>query len=175
MTSLGTTYFDTYASYELLYDLLGQSAENNQSYVRMYGVLHVTGYSYTCDWGSAWVINDSNPISSYYSRGDYEVFRKDYTFTHDSNGYLNNLEIWAGINTSYKSGSIQAYLTLPKINRYPVLNSGSNFTDKTNPVYNITAYGTYPLRVKIEAGGNTSLITRDLSSKNSQVYFSFNR
>ena len=43
-------------------------------------------------------------------------------------------------------------------------------TDKTNPVFNITAYGTYPLRVKLEAGGNTQLITRDLSSRGSQTY-----
>ena len=59
---------------------------------------------------------------------------------------------------------------LTKINRYPVLSSGMNFTDRTNPTLGITAYGTYPIRVKLEAGGNSSLVTRDLSSKNSQSY-----
>lgn len=51
-----------------------------------------------------------------------------------------------------------------------MLNSGTNFTDKTNPVYNITAYGAFPLRVKLEAGGNPKLITRDLSTRNSTTY-----
>lgn len=45
-----------------------------------------------------------------------------------------------------------------------------NFKDTENPTLDITAYNTYPLRVKLEAGGNPSLITRDLTSKGSQSY-----
>ena len=51
-----------------------------------------------------------------------------------------------------------------------MLDSGSNFTDETNPVYKITAYGAFPIRVKLEAGGNPQLITRDLSTRDSTTY-----
>lgn len=36
-------------------------------------------------------------------------------------------------------------------------------------MFNITAYGTYPIRVRLEASGATRA-TRNLSSKNSQTY-----
>lgn len=45
-----------------------------------------------------------------------------------------------------------------------------NFKDTENPTLDITAYNTYPLRVKLEAGGNPQLITRDLTGKGSQSY-----
>lgn len=61
-------------------------------------------------------------------------------------------------------------MTLPKIDRYPVLASGKNFNDNENPVFTITAYNTYPLRVKLEAGGDSQLIKRDLSTKSSTTY-----
>lgn len=50
------------------------------------------------------------------------------------------------------------------------MKSGSNFKDNENPVYDITAYGTYNIKIKLEAGGNTSLITRNLTTKNSTIY-----
>lgn len=168
-TVLGTSYFDNYANYQLAYDLLGQSTANNSSTVRLYGILNVTGNSVGWSRGSASVHTESQGIGTYYSRGSYTVIQRDFTFYHDNNG---NFSSWIGasISTSYHSGSTGGTLTLPKINRYPILNSGSNFTDESNPVYNITAYGTYQLRVKIEAGNNPQFITRNLSSRNSQTY-----
>ena len=68
------------------------------------------------------------------------------------------------------TGNTYGDIVFPKINRFPVLVSGTNFTDATNPVYTITAYNTYALRVKLEAGGNPGLITRNLSNKGSQTY-----
>lgn len=168
-TVLGTTYFDTYANYQLAYDLLSQDTANNTSRVRLYGILNVTGYSIGWSSGSASVHTESQGIGTSYSRGSYTVIQRDFTFTHDSNGNFSQY-ISASINTSYKSGSTGGTLTLPKINRYPILNSGSNFTDEENPVYNITAYNTFPIRVKLEAGGNTQLITRDLDTQDSTIY-----
>lgn len=168
-TWLGAVQFDTYASYELSYDLLSQNIQSNYSTVRLYGTLHVTGNYVSWSSGSASVHTESGGIGTYYSRGDYLLIQRDFTFYHDNNG---NFSSWIGgsISTTYKSGSTGGTMTLPKINRYPVLNSGTNFTDEGNPVYNITAYGTFPLRVKIEAGGNSQLIVRNLATKNSQTY-----
>ncbi len=105
----------------------------------------------------------------YYGAGTHRLIDGYYTALHDNEGYGTTTP--SGFFNSYIGNwSLSGTLTLTKINRYPVLNSGSNFTDRTNPVYDITAYGTYPIRVKLEAGGNTQLITRDLSSKNSQTY-----
>lgn len=154
----------------MAYDLLGQSKENNESYVRLYGILHVTNNYISWSRGSASVHTSGlQGIGTYYGRGDYTVITRDFTFGHDSNGNF-SVYIGASLSTTFVSGDCGGTLNLPHIDRYPVLNSGSNFTDRTNPVFNITAYGTYPLRVKLEAGGNTQLITRDLSSRGSQTY-----
>lgn len=65
--------------------------------------------------------------------------------------------------TPYTSGVTTDWTALTTIARYPTLVSGSNFTDIQNPVYNISNPDTtHTVRVKIEAGGNTQLITRDL-------------
>jgi hypothetical protein len=68
------------------------------------------------------------------------------------------------------SGSTGGNIYAGKINRYPVLNNGSNFTDEGNPVYNITSYNSFPLRIKLEAGGNSQLITRDVSASTNGNY-----
>ena len=65
--------------------------------------------------------------------------------------------------TPYTSGVTTDWTALTKIDRYPTLVSGSNFTDIQNPVYNISNPDTtHNTRVKVEAGGNTQLIIRDL-------------
>ena len=154
----------------MAYDLLGQSKENNESYVRLYGILHVTNNYISWSRGSASVHTSGlQPIGTYYGRGDHTVITRDFTWGHDSNGNF-SVYIGASLSTTFVSGDCGGTLNLPHIDRYPVLNSGSNFTDRTNPVFNITAYGTYPLRVKLEAGGDAGLIKRDLSSRNSQTY-----
>lgn len=93
-----------------------------------------------------------------------------YGIGHDSQGNKSisfALEGYSEVyTTQYSSGS----LTLTKINRYPILNYGSNFTDEGNPTYNITSYNTYPIRIKLEAGGNAQLITRDVSASTSGNY-----
>lgn len=95
--------------------------------------------------------------------------------THKDDGSLSGYAyayFTKGGTSSYcpnSGGVTNGWTALTKINRYPVLNSGSNFTDRTNPVLNITAYGTYSIRVRLEASG-ASRVSRDLSSKNSQTY-----
>lgn len=74
------------------------------------------------------------------------------------------------LDTTWISGSVGGTAVLPDISRTPILNSGSDFKDNENPVYNITAYGNYDLRVKLEAAGIANLIIRDLSTKNSTIY-----
>lgn len=169
MNVVGTSYFDTWANYQVGYDLLSTSVSGGYHTIRVYGVLNVTGNNISWSSGSARVSDNTVGIGTWYGRGSYTLVSKDINVYCDSSGNA-SIYVDGAINTSYKSGSCGGTAYLPHINRYPVLNSGSNFTDKTNPVYNITAYNSYALRVKIEAGGNTQLITRDLSSRGSQTY-----
>ena len=160
--------YGTY-TYALSYDLLSQSTANNTSTIRVYGVLKLPVY---ISWsrGSASVHTSSFGLATYYGAGNHTIGSVDITVGHNSDG-TGSVYVGGSISTSYlMNGSCGGTIYLPKINRYPTLNSGSNFTDRTNPVFNITAYGTYPLKVKLEAGGNTNLITRNLTSKNSQTY-----
>lgn len=92
-----------------------------------------------------------------------------YYVTHNSDG-SGSTYVTGSFESAIGNWYLGGTLNLTKINRTPVLTSGSNFTDTTNPVYKITAYGSYNIRVKLEDGGNTSLITRNLTSKNSQTY-----
>lgn len=89
--------------------------------------------------------------------------------THNNDGSLSGYayakftkggtSIW----TPNNGGVSTNWTALTTIARYPTLVSGSNFTDIQNPVYNISNPDTtHNIRVKIEAVGNTQLITRDL-------------
>ena len=91
--------------------------------------------------------------------------------THNNDGNLSGYAYAyfdkGGTTTGWacNSGGIATdWTALIKINRYPTLTSGTNFNDTQNPVYTISNQDTtHTVRVKIEAGGNTQLITRDLA------------
>lgn len=108
-------------------------------------------------------------IGTYYGKGSYTLVQKDINVYCDSNGHCSRY-IDGSLNTTFVSGSTGGTAYLPDISRLPILNSGKDFKDNENPVYNITAFGTYELKVKLEAGGNTSLATRTLGTRNSTVY-----
>ena len=76
---------------------------------------------------------------------------------------------WSAHSNYAGNSNGDASWSLTKINRYPILNSGKNFKDNENPVFNISGYGVYPIRVRLEAAG-ASRVSRDLNTKNSIVY-----
>lgn len=64
---------------------------------------------------------------------------------HNNNG-TKGITVSADFSSSSSNlsgGSVSGWVDLPTINRYPVLNSGTNFNDEGNPVYNITSYNTF--------------------------------
>lgn len=144
---------------------------NNRSLVQ-YGLnLHVTSGGHVASSGiDVWMRGYQNYIGyANYGAGTHTVFDRSEWIAHNSDGSGSATINWAFNTSGIGNWSGSATLNLTKINRYPVLNSGSNFTDRTNPVFNITAYGTYPIRARLEASG-ASRVSRDLSSKNSQTY-----
>lgn len=169
MNVVATSYFDTWANYQIGYDLLSTHQAEGYHTIRVYGVLNVTGNSISWSSGSATVGDATWEIGTWYGKGSYTLVYRDYNVYADANGHA-SFYFSGSINTTYKSGSCSGTAYLPDIPRYPVLVSGTNFKDTENPVFKITAYGNYPIRVKLEAGGNTSLITRNLTNKNSQTY-----
>ena len=95
---------------------------------------------------------------------------------HDDNGDKQvgfSFAINDSANKTYTPGSCSASgsMALTHINRYPILTSGSNFTDETNPMLQFTNSGLYPVRVKLEAGGNTQLIIRDIDQNATSYTF----
>ena len=137
--------------------------------IRVYGVLNVTNNYIAWSSGSAMVNDNTVGIGTYYGKGSYTLVSKDYIVYCDSQGHASTW-VYGSLNTTFVSGSTNGTAYLPDIQRYPILTSGKDFKDNENPVFNITAFGTYPIKVKLEAGGNASLITRNLTSKNSQTY-----
>lgn len=167
-TWLGTTYFDNYANYELSYDLLSQNVQGNYSIVRLYGTLHVTGYSISWSWGNASVYTESAGIGTYYSRGDYVVIQRDFTFYHDNNG---NFSSWigGGISTSYNSGETGGTMTLPKINRQANVTGATDFTDESNPTITFSNPAGFRINARLEFSGST--IRRDNISNTGSYTF----
>ena len=151
-TWLGTTYFDTYANYELSYDLLGQNAQGNYSTVRLYGTLHVTGNGISWSSGSASVHTESGGIGTWYGRGDHLLIQRDFTFYHDNNG---NFSSWIGgsISTTYKSGSTGGTMTLPKINRQAIVTGATDFNDEGNPKITFTNPAGFRINARLEFSG----------------------
>ena len=170
MQVVGTSYFDTWANYQVGYDLLSQSRENNTSTVRFYGVLNVTGNQISWAWANASVWGATWNLSGQYYRGSHTVVQQDVVITHNQDGsYSGTLS--GTLSASWTGGTASGTFTLPKIARYPYLTSGTNFFDTTNPVYTISNPDTtHPVKVKLEAGGNTQLITRVLPAGYSGTY-----
>ena len=149
LTSQGAAWSSSYNSTLTIY-----WHDNRENYDRYVASINLSSLGINASAAAQGTINVTHKDDGSLSGYAYAYFTKGGTssYTPNSGGVTNN------------------WTALTKINRYPVLSSCSNFTDRTNPVFNITAYGTYPIRVKLEAGGNTSLVTRDLTSKNSQSY-----
>ena len=150
-TVLGTSYFDSYANYQLAYDLLSQDISTNSSRVRLYGILNVSGNSIGWSSGTVSVHTESQGIGTSYSRGSYIVIQRDFTFYHDGNGNF-SAYIGASINTTYKSGSTGGTLTLPKIDRVARTDSVEGSDIDGNFKVNYTKYipnYTYKLRISI--------------------------
>lgn len=169
MNVVGTTYLNG-CNYQVGYDLLGQNVAGNYSTVRFYGVLNVTNNYISWSSGTASVWSATSGLSTRYSRGSYTVVQQDVTLYHDNNGNY-SATLTGSLNTTFVSGTASGGFSLPQIKRYPVLQSGQDFTDEGNPTLTFTSYGTFPIKVKLEAGGNTQLITRTLPSNATSYTF----
>lgn len=97
-----------------------------------------------------------------------------YTIGHNSEG---NASFSASVSSAIYSTSVNCNGSgswgLPQIARYPVIQSASDFDDTGNPSLTFTNPSRlYPIRVKIEANGDTQLITRDIG--NNATSYTFN-
>lgn len=168
-TVLGTVYLNG-CNYQLAYDLLSQNIANNTSTVRFYGILNVTNNYISWTRGTASVHTASQAIGTYYGKGSHTLITADFTFGHNSDG---NFSAWIGasLSTTFVSGSTGGTLTLPRILRYPVISSADNFNDEGNPTVKYTSYNTFPIRVRMEVTGNSSIVSRNMSANSSSCTF----
>lgn len=163
-TSVGRIYLSG-CNYELAYDLLSQSSENNTSNVRLYGILHVTNNYISWSSGTASIHTESAGIGTYYSKGDYVVIQRDFTWAHDANGNF-SATIGYGLTTTFVSGSSSGVITLPKINRFATITeTPSSLTDEGTPYIKFTNPGNATnLNVWLEVNPNGAhYATRNLS------------
>ena len=162
------------------------STPNNTSTVSWSLVLSpaVSGYS--------WIYNNTVPVSysinvngsvysgnimTYDGTSTVTVRSGSLTVGHNNDGSKSisfSFSITDHVGQYYTSGNASASgsMSLTKINRYPSISSGSNFTDEGNPTMTFSNPGVYNIRVKLEAGGNAQLITRDISKTATSYTFS---
>lgn len=152
-TSLGRVNLNG-CNYELAYDLLSQNIANNSSTVRLYGILHVTNNSISWTRGSASVHTSGlASIGTSYTRGDYTVITRDFTFSHDNNGNF-SAYIGASLSTTFVSGDCGGTLTLPQIPRQANITGANNFNDENNPSFTFSNPGGFPMNVWLEPNPN---------------------
>lgn len=130
--------------------------------------LHVAGH--VAASGISVGVNDKSVSLGYqyYGAGTHQLIYNEIWVGHNSDGSGTAVLSW-WFNSGLGNWSGSGALGLTKINRYAKLISGKDFKDTENPVFNIEAYGTFPIRVRLEALGS-SRVSRDLSNRNSQVY-----
>jgi hypothetical protein len=155
------------------YQVLNQSTTNNNTTFRLYGYFYYGGGTQVSSATNGGFYLDGTYIhSSHYTfnPGYHLLGTKDIVVSHNNDGSFPGKYVGISANSWHMSGSAGGNIYAGKINRYPVLNNGSNFTDEGNPVYNITSYNSFPLRIKLEAGGNPQLITRNVSTSTNGNY-----
>lgn len=170
MAEIGNrVYIDGYNYFQLNANEDQVDTSGNRSLVSVWLDLHVAGH--VASSGISVGVNGKSASLGYqyYSAGTHRLIDNQYWVTHDSDGSKTEIFSW-WFNSNIGNWSGSGALSLTKINRYPVLKEGMNFKDTENPTLDITAYGTYQIRIKLEAGGNTSLITRDITNRESQKY-----
>lgn len=156
----------------------GYDIPNNRTKVYVKSTLYYENSSYfytgpptskalSCT-GLSWQGGDA---SGTYYQGETTLNETNGYITHNNDG-TKEIEVSANFTSQPWgwNGTATAYVTLPKIPRYPTLISGENFTDEGNPTLTFTNQAKiFPIRVKLEAGGNNQLIIRDID-KNSTSY-----
>ncbi len=95
-----------------------------------------------------------------------------YTFTHDNNGNKSfTAYAEAGIYYVAVNCSGSGTWSLPQIARYATISTAPNFMDTQNPTITFSNPAGFPLQLKIEAGGDVSLIVRDRVTTTSPYTF----
>lgn len=87
------------------------------------------------------------------------------TLTHDNNGNKSfSASIEGGLYYVAVNCSASGSWSLPTIARYPVIQSAPNFNDTDNPTITFSNVAKlWAVRCKMEVGGDTTFITRDLA------------
>ena len=168
--TLGTLSGSYKTTYTVTWSLLSQDTATNTSKIRLTATFY-TGNSTTISSSySTFKLDGTTVYSGAYSfsgAGTKFTETKDITVTHNNDGSFPGRSVSFSTN-DYIMGSQSGSGTIsgvPSIARYPVLTSGQNFTDEENPTLTFTNPAKiYPIRVKLEAGGNNKLITRDIGT-----------
>lgn len=161
---------------------ISQSVSGNYSDVTATGYVKrnkSTYYPYNSSSSASLTINGTSKsyTGSYDLRSDgYKTITSNTVRVYHNNDGKKSITISFSFNgklsSYYPNGSISQTITLPAIARYPVLTSGENFTDEGNPTLIFTNPAkTFPIRVKLEAGGNNQLITRDIDKSSTSYTF----
>ena len=133
-TMIASVAYDRYASFEFLYELVSQDVANNRSTVNLIGRINVTGNRANWSWVRLSLhtsgLCDSEGGTSF-GKGVHNLLIRQFTWDHNANGDFTNVYIGATFSVPKWSRDIGGNITLPHINRYPVLSLGT-ITPKLN-------------------------------------------
>ena len=115
MGVVGTVYLSG-CNYQVGYDLISQSVENNTSYVKFWGILNVTNSYVSWSSGKATVWGASANLNTRYNKGSYLVVQQYVTLYHNADGTYSH-SLGGTLSTTYVSGTAQGTFSLPTIPR----------------------------------------------------------
>ncbi len=159
---------------------MSQSYDIGANKSTIYWNLHTEGGSN--DWyatGPTEIYIDGNQV--YYADRQYGGFPSTAGDEYGSIDVYHNSDgtraVGVSLSTAIYTSSVSTdsdVWVLDTIPRYCSITSAPDFSDEDNPTITFTnpSGGYFPLRAKMEAGGNTQLITRDIPANSTSCTFS---
>lgn len=155
------------------YQVLSQSTSGNSTTFRLYAYFYYGGGTSVGSSSSTFTLDGTQVKSgSYrYYPGYTLLGSKDITVIHNNNGSFPGRSVTIQADSYHMSGSASGNLSASSIARYATITNANNFTDEQNPTVYFTNPANFDLMLRIEAGGNSNLITRNKVTKTSPYTF----
>ena len=175
MQVVATSYFDTWANYQVGYDLISQDVATNTSKVKFYGVLNVTGNNISWSWANAsvWGASNGTGKGGYTDQGGTHLngLKKAICNFIKGNSKKKILNDDIGtLSSSYKSGTASGTFSLPKIDRIAVVSAVSDFNDETNPTITFTNPAGFTINAFLKVGDDDIAVASNIPSTGTYTF-----
>lgn len=162
-TSISRVYLNG-CNYEIAYDLVNQNIGNNNSTIRVYGILHVTNKEISWSSGTARVWDQISGLATKYNRGDYWVVQKDVVISHNDDGTKKGVYVDGSLNTTFVSGNASGYIDLPTIPRASSITATDAYVESATSINISRATSSFKHKITYSFEGLTGTVAENVDT-----------